>query len=176
MFKDLNKGALVHIVDSTNIPMYFQGVLSEMSVPYTPQPQPGQQFNPMFQVVDVTVTVNGSNQVYKGIPYMSEVATHAGMTVSCSQGALKNVVEGIYRKSIDAIQNVDKHKSTISACETILEQIDPGIAQTKAQEKKINELQNEIYELKKGIPTLEEIKELFLQSMNSSANNVKKEK
>lgn len=176
MFKDLNKGALVHIVDSTNIPMYFQGVLSEMSVPYTPQPQPGQQFNPMFQVVDVTVTINGSNQVYKGVPCMSEVATHAGMTVSCSQGALKNIVEGIYRKSIDAIQNVDKHKSTISACETILEQIDPGIAQTKAQEKKINELQNEIYELKKGIPTLEEIKELFLQSMNSSANNVKKEK
>lgn len=176
MFKDLNKGALVHIVDSTNIPMYFQGVLSEMSVPYTPQPQPGQQFNPMFQVVDVTVTVNGSNQVYKGIPYMSEVATHAGMTVSCSQGALKNVVEGIYRKSIDAIQNVDKHKSTISACENILEQIDPGIAQAKAQEKKINELQNEIYELKKGIPTLEDIRELFLQSQNSSTNNVKKEK
>lgn len=176
MFKDLNKGALVHIVDATNIPMYFQGVLSEMSLPYTPQPQPGQQFNPMIQVVDVTVTVNGSNQVYKGVPCMSEVATHAGMTVSCSQGALKNIVEGIYRKSIDAIQNVDKHKSTISACETILEQIDPGIAQTKAQEKKINELQNEIYELKKGIPTLEEIKELFLQSMNSGTNNVKKEK
>lgn len=176
MFKDLNKGALVHIVDSTNIPMYFQGVLSEMSLPYTPQPQPGQQFNPMIQVVDVTVTVNGSNQVYKGVPCMSEVATHAGMTVSCSQGALKNVVEGIYRKSIDAIQNVDKHKSTISACENILEQIDPGIAQTKAQEKKINELQNELYELKKVIPTLDDIKELFLQSQNSSTNNVKKEK
>ena len=24
MFKDLNKGALVHIVDSTNIPVYFR--------------------------------------------------------------------------------------------------------------------------------------------------------
>lgn len=176
MFKDLNKGALVHIVDSTNIPMYFQGVLSEMSLPYTPQPQPGQQFNPMIQVVDVTVTVNGSNQVYKGVPCMSEVATHAGMTISCSQGGLKNIVEGIYRKSIDAIQNVDKNKSTISACEAIMEQIDPGIAQTKAQEKKINELQNELYELKKVIPTLDDIKELFMQSQNSSTNNVKKEK
>lgn len=176
MFKDLNKGALVHIVDSTNIPMYFQGVLSEMSMPYTPQPQPGQQFNAMFQVVDVTVSVNGSNQVYKGIPYMSEVATHAGMTISCSQGALKNVVDGIYRKSLDAIQNVDKHRSTISACEGILEQIDPTTAQAKAQEKKIADLQNEIYELKKGIPTIEDIRELLLQSQNSSTNNVKKEK
>lgn len=175
MFKDLNKGALVHIVDSTNIPVYFQGVLSEVSLPYTPQPQPGQQFNMLSQVVDLTVSVNGSNQVFKGVPYMSEIATHAGMTVSCSQNALKTVVEGIYRKSLDAIQNVDKHKSTISACESILEQIDPGMAQAKAQEKKIENLQNELYELKKAIPTLDEIRELLL-SQNSNVNNVKKEK
>lgn len=176
MFKDLNKGALVHIVDSTNIPVYFQGVLSEMSLPYTPQPQPGQQFNPMFQVVDMTVQVNGNNQIFKGIPYMSDVATHAGMTVSCSQSSLKTVVESIYRKSLDAIQNVDKHRNTITACESILEQIDPGVAQSKAQEKKIADLQNEIYQLKKDMPTLEDIKTLFMQSMNSSTNNVKKDK
>lgn len=176
MFKDLNKGALVHIVDATNVPVYFQGVLSEMSLPYTPQPQPGQQFNPMVQVIDVTASVNGSNQIFKGIPCMSEVATHAGMTISCSQNALKPVVDGIYRKSVDAIQNVDKHRNTITACEGILEQIDPSTAQAKAQEKKIADLQNELYELKKGIPTLDDIKAIFMQSQNNSTNNVKKDK
>ena len=114
--------------------------------------------------------------LYTSIPYMSDVATHAGMTVSCSQSSLKTVVEGIYRKSLDAIQNVDKHRNTITACESILEQIDPGVAQSKAQEKKITDLQNEIYQLKKDMPTLEDIKTLFMQSMSSSTNNVKKDK
>ena len=76
----------------------------------------------------------------------------------------------------DAIQNVDKHRNTITACESILEQIDPGVAQSKAQEKKITDLQNEIYQLKKDMPTLEDIKTLFMQSMSSSTNNVKKDK
>lgn len=147
-----------------------------MGIPYTPQPQPGQQFNPMFQVVDMTVQVNGNNQTFKGIPYMSDVATHAGMTVSCSQSSLKTVIDGIYRKSLDAIQNVDKHRSTITACESILEQIDPGVAQSKAQEKKIADLQNEICQLKKEMPTLEDIKAIFMQSQNNGINNVKKEK
>ena len=176
MFKDLNEGALVHIVDATNIPIYYQGVLSKKGPQYIPQPQPGQQFNPMMQVFDLVVSVNGGNQNFKGVPGMSEIATHEGVTISCSQSALKSVVDDIYRKSVNAIQNIDKERNTKTACESIFEQIDPSIAKAKDQEKKIADLQKELYELKKGIPTLEDIKALFMQSQNNSTNNVKKEK
>lgn len=188
MFKDLNEGALVHVIDATNIPIYYQGVLAEKSLPYTPQPQPGQQFNPLCQVIDMTVNVNGGKMTLKGIPCMSDITTHAGITISCAQSSLKPIVEDIHRKSYDAIKNIDKHKSSLSACEAILEQIDPSVAQSRAQEKKIAELQNQLFELKKGIPTLDDIKALFMQAQNNnskgdlnstngiSSNNTKKEK
>lgn len=168
MFKELRKGSLVYVLNTSDIPHYYTGIVSSVSDPYFPQLQPG-QFNPLQQqYVNISVNVNGVTEQYQQLPVNSVITTNGNVTVSCSQDALSNEVNALLRTSNDVINSIDKHRMIAEKCEDILKDLNPQYAQSKEQEEKIQKLEAELAGIKKQLGGLDRIEQLLLESKSQT--------
>lgn len=161
MFSDLKKGFQVHTLDTNTVPKYELGKVVAVSEPRYLPPQPGQYQAMQTRVVDLTVELTGETKTYT-VPESQNVAKAMGITLSTSIDPIMNELNAIKNTSQDIINSVDAHRAKIEACESILEDINPGHKQTREQDRKIAGIENKVNDL---TDSFEDLKKLIVERL-----------
>jgi hypothetical protein len=93
------------------------------------------------QVIDVTVTINGKDEVFSEIPINVEIAARGNDTFTGSREAMLQAVDAMLQTSKKAIEQVPYHKSVIAESEKMLEVLNPQYAENKKQARTISDLE-----------------------------------
>ena len=101
-------------------------------------------------VVDLCVRVGGQDVTYQKLPANAEVADFGlgGVVITTSREAMNAEVSNLRNKSQDAINSIGYHKDVVSACDDILNSLNPELAERQKQQNEIGELKAQIAELK----------------------------
>ena len=138
MFQNLRPNSQLYILHKDNTPYIEYGSVVSVSAPkpkYPAIPQIG-QFPQMEMVVDLVVSVNGNNMNLQGLPAGLEIADfgHNGnIVVSSSKEAINNEISLMRQRSAEIIGSVDFHRNVISACEKMLSELNPEVAEKVAR-------------------------------------------
>lgn len=164
MFRDLKKGFQVYTLDTSDVPVFRMGNVVNVSEPRFQQPQMGQmgQYQQLQdRVIDLTVEINGSSMTYV-VPEGRDVAMSNNITLACSVDPIMNQLNAAKRTSSDILDSIDKHRRTLEACDSILEEINPAFKQTKDQDRKIKNLEEKVDRMGSSF---DELKELLIKKL-----------
>ena len=128
----------------------------------TPNIMQGMQ---MQQVIDVTVTINGKDEVFSEIPINVEIAARGNDTFTGSREAMLQAVDAMLQTSKKAIEQVPYHKSVIAESAKMLEVLNPQYAENKKQARTISDLERRQADTDKKLDTILGI----LQKLDSPA-------
>lgn len=145
LFKDIKTGYPVYFLDK-NDTTFYQGKVVSVAVPRYDTPQPFSQGQQNGLVVDVTIEANGTTKTYT-IPETATVTYAANLILSTDKEGLLREVEAMKSASEQALSQVDKHKNTIDKCNALLEELNPAFAEKRAQDKRIEGIENEVKSL-----------------------------
>lgn len=112
-------------------------------------------------MIDLTVEINGSSMTYV-VPESRDVAMSNNITLACSVDPIMNQLNAAKRTSSDILDSIDKHRRTLEACDSILEEINPAFKQTKDQDWKIKNLEEKVDRMGSSF---DELKELLIKKL-----------
>lgn len=142
--QNLGIGSPFYVLRKGEKPVLETGVVKTKSQPrakfptQTPNIMQGMQ---MQQVIDVTVTINGKDEVFSEIPINVEIAARGNDTFTGSREAMLQAVDSMLQTSKKAIEQVPYHKSVIAESEKMLEVLNPQYAENKKQARTISDLE-----------------------------------
>lgn len=142
--QNLGIGSPFYVLRKGEKPVLETGVVKTKSQPrakfptQTPNIMQGMQ---MQQVIDVTVTINGKDEVFSEIPINVEIAARGNDTFTGSREAMLQAVDAMLQTSKKAIEQVPFHKSVIAESEKMLEVLNPQYAENKKQARTISDLE-----------------------------------
>ena len=143
-FNSLNNGQPFYILRQGERPILDVGTVKSKSQPrmkfptQTPNVMAGMNTQ---QVIDVTATVNGKDEVFSEIPLGAEIAQRGTITFSGSREAMLQAVDAMLQTSRKAIEQIPYHKSVIAESEKMLETLNPRYAEEKKQARTIKSLE-----------------------------------
>lgn len=107
-------------------------------------------------VLDVVVTVDGSDVPFNNLPTTGESTTYNGGNtfVSCSREATLQAVDAMIQTSKKALEMVDFHKVVTDEGERMLETLNPSYAEGKRQARIIKELQDHVGEQERKLDSI----------------------
>lgn len=142
--QNLGVGSPFYVLRKGEKPVLETGVVKTKSQPrakfptQTPNIMQGVQIQ---QVIDVTVTINGKDEVFSEIPINVEIAARGNDTFTGSREAMLQAVDAMLQTSKKAIEQVPYHKSVIAESEKMLEILNPQYAENKKQARTISDLE-----------------------------------
>ena len=142
--QNLGVGSPFYVLRKGEKPVLETGVVKTKSQPrakfptQTPNIMQGMQ---MQQVIDVTATINGKDEVFSDIPINVEIAARGNDTFTGSREAMLQAVDAMLQTSKKAIEQVPYHKSVIAESEKMLEVLNPQYAENKKQARTISDLE-----------------------------------
>lgn len=143
-FNSLGNGNPFYVLRKGEKPVLEVGVVKSKSQPrakfptQTPNIMSGVQ---MQQVIDVTATINGRDEVFSEIPVNVEIAARGNDTFSGSREAMLQAVDAMLQTSKKALEQVSYHKGVITESEKMLEVLNPRYAEEKRQARTISDLE-----------------------------------
>lgn len=166
--QNLGVGSPFYVLRKGEKPVLETGVVKTKSQPrakfptQTPNIMQGVQIQ---QVIDVTVTINGKDEVFSEIPINVEIAARGNDTFTGSREAMLQAVDAMLQTSKKAIEQVPYHKSVIAESEKMLEVLNPQYAENKKQARTISDLERRQADTDKKLDTILGI----LQKLDSPA-------
>ncbi len=148
MFKDLQRGYQVHLLDKTQrVPKYYVGTIVGVSDPRVenPMPQMG-QIQPNFnafggdRVRDLTIEFGGTTKTIV-VSEMASVTSNSALTLSCALEPIANEVRAIQKQNEDEIASLPLRKEIVAECEDILSKVIPAYGDAKAQNERFDRLE-----------------------------------
>ena len=140
----LTSGSPFYVLKKGERPVLEIGTVKAKSQPrpqyqtQTPNLMNGMNFQ---QVVDLTVTINGSDRVINNIPLNVEIAAQGNETFSGSREAMLQAVDNMLQTSKKALEQIPLHKNVIAESEKMLEVLNPRYAEEKKQARTISDLE-----------------------------------
>ena len=168
--QNLGIGSPFYVLRKGEKPVLETGVVKTKSQPrakfptQTPNIMQGMQ---MQQVIDVTATINGKDEVFSEIPINVEIAARGNDTFTGSREAMLQAVDAMLQTSKKAIEQVPYHKSVIAESEKMLEVLNPQYAENKKQARTISDLERRQTETDKKLDAILGI----LQKLDSPASS-----
>ena len=168
--QNLGVGSPFYVLRKGEKPVLETGVVKTKSQPrakfptQTPNIMQGMQ---MQQVIDVTATINGKDEVFSDIPINVEIAARGNDTFTGSREAMLQAVDAMLQTSKKAIEQVPYHKSVIAESEKMLEVLNPQYAENKKQARTISDLERRQADTDKKLDTILGI----LQKLDSPTPN-----
>lgn len=145
LFKDLKAGYPVYFLDK-NETKYYQGKVISVAVPRYDSSQIGISQQATSLVVDITIEANGATRTYT-IPETSTLTYAANIVLSTDKDGIVREVEAMKSASEEALSQVEIHKQTVINCNQLLEDLNPAFAEKRAQDKRIEGIENEVKSL-----------------------------
>lgn len=157
MFSNLRINSQLYILHKGNTPYVEVGQVVNVS-----QPQPRFQMNnimaPQEMLVDIVVSVNGSNITLQKLPANLDIAdqitSNGGIVITTSKEAMNSEVASLKQKSLEIINSVDYHKKVIQDCDIILQKLNPEFAEQEQQKLEISNLKNQMSEMMSNMQEL----------------------
>ena len=155
--QNLGVGSPFYVLRKGEKPVLETGVVKTKSQPrakfptQTPNIMQGMQ---MQQVIDVTATINGKDEVFSDIPINVEIAARGNDTFTGSREAMLQAVDAMLQTSKKAIEQVPYHKSVIAESEKMLEVLNPQYAENKKQARTISDLERRQADTDKKLDTI----------------------
>ena len=145
-FNSLSSGSPFYVLQrGGEKPVLEVGVVKSKTTPqpkYQPQAVPN-AFNgtAIQQVVTITATINGRDEIFSDIPTSVEIAARGTDTFSGSREAMLQVVDGMIQTSKKALEMVQYHKTVTVEGERMLETLNPRYADEKRQAQSLVDLE-----------------------------------
>lgn len=141
----MSSGNPFYVLRKGDKPVLEVGVVKSKTAPqpkYQPQAVPS-AFNgtQVQQVVSITATINGRDEVFTDIPVNVEIAARGSDTFSGSREAMLQAVDAMIQTSKKALEMVDYHKYVKVEGEKMLEVLNPRYAEEKRQARTISDLE-----------------------------------
>lgn len=158
-FSSLGNGNPFYVLRRGEKPVLEVGVVKSKTQPrakfptQTPNIMTGLQ---MQQVIDVTATINGKDEVFSEIPINVEIAARGNDTFSGSREAMLQAVDAMLQTSRKALDQIPYHKGVISESEKMLEVLNPQYADNKRQARTIQSLEEKQKATDQKLATLEQ--------------------
>ena len=177
-FNSLGNGNPFYVLRKGEKPILEVGVVKSKTQPrakfptQTPNIMAGMQ---MQQVIDVTATINGKDEVFSEIPINVEIAARGNDTFSGSREAMLQAVDAMLQTSKKAIDQIPYHKGVISESEKMLEVLNPQYADNKRQARTIQSLEEKQKQTEQKLAALEsQSTEMLniLRSLNGSPSQM----
>ena len=155
--QNLGIGSPFYVLRKGEKPVLETGVVKTKSQPrakfptQTPNIMQGMQ---MQQVIDVTATINGKDEVFSDIPINVEIAARGNDTFTGSREAMLQAVDAMLQTSKKALEQVAFHKSVIAESEKMLEVLNPQYAENKKQARTISDLERRQADTDKKLDTI----------------------
>lgn len=144
-FNSLAVGNPFYVLRKSEKPTLEVGVVKSKTQPqpkYQPQAVPSAFNGTNIQnVVTITATINGRDEVFSEIPVNVEVAARGNDTFSGSREAMLQVVDAMIQTSKKALELVDYHKLVKVEGEKMIEVLNPRYAEEKRQARTISDLE-----------------------------------
>ena len=159
MFQNLRVNSQLYILHKEDTPYVENGLVVSVSAPkpkYPTMPPMG-QFPPVEMVVDIVVNIGGQNTKLQGLPAGADIAdfgNNGNIVVSCSREAMNNEVAMMKQKSCDILNSVDYHKNVMTACDKMLNLLNPEFAAKQQHEAEISGLKRQVSEMSKSVSEL----------------------
>lgn len=115
--------------------------------------------NPINVAVTGAAMVNNTERL---VYFNRDVAMSNNITLACSVDPIMNQLNAAKRTSSDILDSIDKHRRTLEACDSILEEINPAFKQTKDQDRKIKNLEEKVDRMGSSF---DELKELLIKKL-----------
>lgn len=151
MFKDLQKGYPIHVLDKTDGIKYFCGTVVLASTPrFENQSSGSMDFSKMSydKVIDLTVEYDGKSKTFV-VPETSNVQSSSSFTLSCSPELIANELNAVIKNSTSIIESVDHHKQLISQCRSVLKEVDKNYAKESENNERIERIEKTLDRLTK---------------------------
>lgn len=144
MFSTIRQGTSVYILDKTDKPKIKVGEVLSAQPAYSSTG--GFSQAPTY---NLKVKVDSASYDYCNIPGDASTITYNNGTVVISETkvGLQNEIEALLQSSKDIIDNIDKYKANVSACEDLLKTLNPQFAKDKARDEKIDRLESKFDKL-----------------------------
>ena len=143
-FSSLGQGSPIYILRQGEKPVLETGTVKAKTQPHvkfpTQTPNLMQGLQPQ-QVLDITISINGKDEVFNDIPIGVEIAAKGNVTFSGSREAMLQAVDNMLQTSKKALEQVTFHKSVIAESEKMLEVLNPQYAENKKQARTISDLE-----------------------------------
>ena len=142
--QSLGVGNPFYVLRKGEKPVLETGVVKSKSQPrakfptQTPNIMQGVQIQ---QVIDVTATINGKDEVFTDLPINVEIAARGNDTFTGSREAMLQAVDSMLQTSKKALEQIPFHKSVIAESEKMLEVLNPQYAENKKQARTISDLE-----------------------------------
>ena len=145
MFQALRPNNQIYILHKDK-PILDVGTIISVSVPtpkYPMQPMFGQ---PQEMVVDIVAKVNNQDVTYQKIPANLDVADFGNNSIvlSDNKAAMNSEIMCLKQRSIDVINSIDYHQNLVSECDKLLTELNPDLAEKRAQKERIDSLESQI--------------------------------
>lgn len=151
MFKDLQKGYQVYLLDKSERPIkYSVGSVVSVSPARFDERQSSQFGQPISyadRVIDLTIEFGGKTQTYT-VPEQANVASAGMITLAVSTEPILNEVRAKYQESKNHIADTPMHEDNLKVCEDIMEKLSPAFADNKAQSERLDKLESSVGEIK----------------------------
>ena len=158
-FNSLGIGSPFYVLNKGEKPQLKVGTVKAKTAPQPKYQQGTNAFNAgatLQQVINITATFGGSDEVFTEIPVNVEVAKIGENVIfSGSQTAMSSVVENLITTSKKALEQVEYHRQMIAEGDKMLESLNPKYAEEKKQAKTIAELERGYSDINKRFAKME---------------------
>lgn len=154
MFKDLQDGFSVHILDKTDGLKYYCGTVAHKGTPRFESPMNSSVPMDMSKmpsynkVIDLTVEYGGKSQTFV-VPETSNLAGSSTTTLACSPDLITSELNATIKSSTAIIESVDHHKALIDQCKEALKIVDKSYAKDIESNERIEKLEKAMEKLTK---------------------------
>jgi len=119
------------------------------------------------QVINITVTVDGKDEVIPSLPVGVEIAERGKDTYSASREAMLQAVDAMMQASKDALGQKAYHENVLTEGEKMLETLNPRYAEEKNQARTMVELQNRVNNQDKKLDEMKTMMDKILTAVGS---------
>lgn len=155
-FYSLQPNSKIFILNKEPIPTVSNGEVISVS-----QPRPSQS-NWQQMVVTVVARVDGVDRTFENLPSDKDMAdSMTGLQLYCDSDMLINEVKRMHRESVQALADEDRHKARVKACDGILLDLCPEVAEKAAREQELDLIKKQ----------MDEMRSMFMQVMNKVDTN-----
>lgn len=126
------------------------------------QNQFGSYYQPMGLPINLSIRIGDKVTPCPNLPPNAEIAdvtnntTGETITLACTKDVLNAEIQSMRQKSVDAISvnTIEYHKHRISACDNILNQLNPEVAEKAAQAQEMANMRAQMSQMAQTIEQL----------------------
>lgn len=158
MFSGLRQGSTLYILDKSADPKVVTGYVQRINAPHPIYKtyNPAVSFGTNMQtVVDIVVKIDNEEKEFVGVPSTGVIHSYGDYVLSETKENMIQEVDAMMQNSQNILDSIEQHKKNITACESILKQLNPVYAKEQQRDEAIDNISGRIDRMEDVLARLE---------------------